>query len=91
MKVLPRKRLFTAWVVSGSYSLCLMLALLVSHYFFIPFALLLALYFALCRKTLRCPSCGTVHSLINLTYAMNHPFFCYHCGERIVIEDMDKI
>lgn len=41
----------------------------------------LILMFRFCR----CPTCGTSHTIERLLYAVYHPLYCRHCGQRIRI------
>ena len=47
-------------------------------------------YVAIIFKWLHCPHCRHMESLIDLTYAMKHPYYCRNCGQKIVIEDGKK-
>ena len=43
------------------------------------------MYIVISFRHLHCPNCNKAESLINLTYAVNHRYYCRFCGEKITI------
>lgn len=86
MKKISTKTLYVAWAVSCLFALFLFMALLLSHWFFIVAFFFLVWFIVMILKSLQCPHCGKMETLINLTYSINHQYFCRHCGQQIKIK-----
>lgn len=84
-KYIPAKHLYIAWALALLATVSVVLALTVSHWFFIAFVLFVICYEIFTSKVLRCPNCNKAYSLIKLTYAINNPYRC-NCGNRITIQ-----
>lgn len=89
MKTLSTKTLYTAWAIACLFTFSLVLAFVVSRWFFIPFCFFIGYYIKMILKELQCPNCGKMESLLNLTYAMKHPSYCRRCGQQIIIKKED--
>lgn len=86
MKKLTTRTLLTAWTITILFTLAFMLAFLVSYWFIVPALFLLVCYVILVVKVLLCPYCGAREHLINLTFAIYHPYYCQLCGCQIIIQ-----
>ncbi len=58
--------------------------------FLAPAAVVLVCYLVLVQKKLRCPNCGRSVKLDRLLYAINHPYFCSECDERIIVQTKSR-
>ena len=87
---MTRKKLYFAWFIACLDAGSVFLALIFSFWFFIATVFFTVWYVAIIFKWLHCPHCRRMESLIDLTYAMKHPYYCRNCGQKIVIEDGKK-
>ena len=78
MKYISAKNICVAWAIALLATISVVLALTISHWFFV------AVIFFVIWYEVRCPSCNRAYSLIKLTYALSHPYQC-NCGNRIEI------
>ena len=83
-KNISAKSIYIAWVLALLATASVVLALTISHWFFIALILFVILYAVFTSKVLRCPNCNRSYSLIRLTSAINHPYHC-NCGHSISI------
>ena len=83
-KHISAKSLYVAWAIALLATVSVVLALTISHWFFIALVLLVIWYEIFTSKVLRCPNCNRAYSLIKLTSAINHPYHC-NCGNSISI------
>ena len=86
MKVIPQERLRIAWVVASLFAISLYISMGINHWVFIATFFFTVWYIIIIVKWLHCPYCNQMESLINLTYAINHQYYCRHCGQKIIIE-----
>ena len=83
-KNISAKSIYIAWVLALLATASVVLALTISHWFFIALILFVILYEVFTSKVLRCHNCNRSYSLIRLTSAINHPYHC-NCGHSISI------
>ena len=83
-KNISAKSIYIAWVLALLATVSVVLALTISHWFFIAFILLVIWYEVFTSKVLRCPNCNRAYSLIRLTTAINQPYHC-NCGHSISV------
>ena len=83
-KNISAKSIYIAWVLALLATASVVLALTISHWFFIALILFVILYEVFTSKVLRCPNCNRPYSLVRLTSAINHPYHC-NCGHSISI------
>lgn len=86
MKSLTRSRLYFAWTIAGLCAISIIPALAVSGWFFIATFFFAFWYVWIIFRLLHCPHCNKMESLINLTYAIDHEYYCRFCGQKIMIE-----
>lgn len=86
MKRLSVKNLYFAWAIACLFAVSVIVALAASNWFFIATFIFSVWYVVIIFKMLHCPHCGKMESLINLTYAMNHRYYCRNCGQQIILE-----
>lgn len=89
MKHISSKSIFAAWVIALLATVSLVLALTISHWFFVALIFFVIWYEVFSSKVLRCPSCNRAYSLIKLTFALSHPYQC-NCGNIIEIRKENK-
>lgn len=89
MKNISTKSIYVAWAIALLATISVVLALTISHWFFIALILFVIWYEVFSSKVLRCPNCNRSYSLIKLTYALRHPYQC-NCGNRIEIRKENK-
>jgi len=58
--------------------------------FLVPAGVVLACYLVLVQTRLRCPNCKRSIKLDRLLYAINHPYFCSECDERIIVQTKSR-
>lgn len=85
MKSLSIKKLYLAWLIACLFAISITLALTISHWIFIATIFFAIGYIVIVIKVLRCPNCNKMESLINLSYAINHQYYCRNCGQEIII------
>ena len=78
------KSIYAAWAIALLATTSVVLALTISHWFFVALILFVIWYEIFTSKVLRCPNCNRAYSLIKLTSAINHPYHC-NCGNSISI------
>lgn len=86
MKELTTKTLLIAWIIAVLFALTFMLVFLVSYWFIIAALFLFVCYVIMAVKVLRCPCCGRIENLWDLSYAFNHTYYCQFCGCQIIIK-----
>ena len=79
------KKLYFAWVIACLFTIFLILSFAISLWFLIISIIFMIMYIVISFKYLNCPNCNKSESLINLTYAVNHRYYCRYCGEKITI------
>ena len=79
------KKLYFAWVIACLFTIFLILSFAISLWFLIISIIFMIMYIVISFKYLNCPNCNKAESLINLTYAVNHRYYCRFCGEKITI------
>lgn len=84
MKYISTKNIYLAWVIALLATISVVLALTISHWFFVAVIFFVVCYEIFSSKVLRCPNCNRAYSLIKLTYSLSHPYQC-NCGNRIAI------
>ena len=84
-KNISAKSIYIAWVLALLATASVVLALTISHWFFIALILFVIWYEVLTSKVLRCPNCNRAYSLIKLTSAIKNPYQC-NCGNKIAIQ-----
>lgn len=84
MKYISAKSIYVAWAIALLATTSVVLALTISHWFFVTVIIFVIWYEIFSSKVLRCPSCNRAYSLIQLTYFLSHPYQC-NCGNRISI------
>lgn len=85
MRCIAIKKLYFAWVIACLFTIFLILSFAISLWFLIISTILIIMYIVFNFKYLLCPNCKNWESLINLTYAVNHRYYCRFCGEKITI------
>ena len=81
-KYISTKSIYIAWVLALLATTSVVLALTISHWFFVVLVVFVIWYEIFTFKVLRCPNCNRAYSLIRLTSAINHPYRC-NCGNSI--------
>lgn len=83
-KNISAKSIYIAWVLALLATASVVLALTISHWFFIALILFVIWYEVFTSKVSRCPNCNRAYSLIKLTSAINYPYQC-NCGHSISV------
>ena len=83
---LTKRNLYFAKAIVFLAVISLFLAPLVSFWFLLAVFFFVLWFIILSFRLLHCPICHAAENLNNLTYAIDHPFYCRNCGARIVIE-----
>ena len=79
------KILHKAWIIICLFALSLFISFLFNYWFLLATILFLISFVIIIYKRLRCTHCNKMESLVNLTYAINHDFYCTKCGQRFEI------
>ena len=85
MRCIAIKKLYFAWVIACLFTIFLILSFAISLWFLIISIIFIIMYIVISFRHLHCPNCNKAESLINLTYAVNHRYYCRFCGEKITI------
>lgn len=90
MKTISKKSLYLAWTIASLFAISIILSLTISHWIFMATLCFAVWYVAIIFRLLHCPYCNKMESLINLTFAINHQYYCRNCGQKIIIEKERK-
>ena len=86
MYKLTRKNLYFVWMVACLVVVSMMVAMTINLWLLIVTFFFLIWYAVISKRMLHCPNCKHMENLMNLTYAINHTYYCRNCGQKITIQ-----
>lgn len=86
MCFIKKKYVFLLWIVGVAFILFLNLGILINKFFLVLSLATVVLYTFISINTLKCPYCGGKENLERITFAINHLYYCRHCGKNIEVK-----
>ena len=87
MKKLKVKDIYISWGLLCFHACCLVSGFFFSRWFLAGAAISVCVWLLHLSAKLRCPRCGGMVSLAELTRALNQNAYCRLCGEKIGYEE----